>query len=206
MTKTAISLIALFCAAPALASSLGEVRLKSTGKIVISNDTKSIRATRIENDRRTTLVELAATRPEPLPLLSAARRAGPSALAAIFEEAARVHSLDPLLLTAVARQESRFQIRAVSPVGARGIMQLMPRTAAALGVTDSFDARQNIHGGARYLRTLLDEFGGDLDLCLAAYNAGPGAVRKYRGVPPYRETTAYVAAIRRDYETARREE
>jgi len=79
-------------------------------------------------------------------------------------------------------------------------MQLMPATARRLGVLDSFDARQNIFGGTRYLRTLLDTFGGDLDLTLAAYNAGPGAVEKYRGVPPYRETRAYVAAVRATYE------
>jgi len=83
-------------------------------------------------------------------------------------------------------------------------MQLMPATARFLGVTNVFDARENIFGGTRYLRTLLDTFGGDLDLALAAYNAGPGAVEKYRGVPPYRETREYVAAVRASYEKALR--
>jgi soluble lytic murein transglycosylase-like protein len=76
----------------------------------------------------------------------------------------------------------------------------MPATAEYLGVRNVFDARENIFGGTRYLRTLLDTFGGDLDLALAAYNAGPGAVAKYRGVPPYRETQEYVAAVKATYE------
>ena len=80
----------------------------------------------------------------------------------------------------------------------------MPATAQYLGVRNIFDARENIFGGTRYLRTLLDTFNGDLDLALAAYNAGPGAVAKYRGVPPYRETKAYVAAVRGTYENALR--
>ena len=79
-------------------------------------------------------------------------------------------------------------------------MQLMPATAKYLGVTNIFDPRENIFAGARYLRTLLDTFHGDLDLAVAAYNAGPGAVAKYKGVPPYRETQAYVAAVRANYE------
>ena len=98
------------------------------------------------------------------------------------------------------RRESAFNVNAVSPVGASGLMQLMPSTAQFLGVNDVFDARQNIFGGTRYLRELLDTFNGDLDLTLAAYNAGPGAVQKYKGVPPYRETRAYVAAVRASYE------
>lgn len=128
----------------------------------------------------------------------------PASLAGIFDEAAKRYKLDPILLAAVAKQESRFRTRAVSPVGARGIMQLMPRTARALGVRNSFDARQNIFGGAKYLRQLLNQFDGNINLSLAAYNAGPGTVRKYRGIPPYRETRNYVKTVRRDYDRARR--
>ncbi|HUP46921.1 MAG TPA: lytic transglycosylase domain-containing protein, partial [Thermoanaerobaculia bacterium] len=118
--------------------------------------------------------------------------------------AARRYKLDPLLLAAVARRESGFRARAVSPVGARGIMQLMPATARELGVKNSFDPRQNINGGAKYLRRLMNQYRGNINLALAAYNAGPGAVRKYRGIPPYRETRAYVKAVRLDYDTTRR--
>lgn len=123
----------------------------------------------------------------------------PATLRPIIEQAGRKHKVDPRLIAAVARQESRFRTRAVSPVGARGLMQLMPRTARWLGVKDAFNPRQNIFGGTKYLSMLLRQYNGNLDLTLAAYNAGPGAVKKYRGVPPYRETRAYVAAIRRDY-------
>lgn len=123
----------------------------------------------------------------------------PPPLRPIIEQAGHRHKVDPRLIAAVARRESRFRTRAVSPVGARGLMQLMPRTARWLGVKDSFNARQNIFGGTKYLSMLLRQYNGNLDLTLAAYNAGPGAVKKYRGVPPYRETRDYVAAIRRDY-------
>lgn len=98
------------------------------------------------------------------------------------------------LIEAVAWQESRLNQTAVSPKGARGVMQLMPGTASQLGV-EAADLKENIRGGAVYLKQLLGQFDNDLVLTLAAYNAGPGAVQKYGGVPPYRETKAYVAAI-----------
>ena len=115
---------------------------------------------------------------------------------ALIAEAAKLHGVDPRLVAEVMRRESRFNPNAVSPVGACGLMQLMPATARLLGVTDVFDARDNIFGGTRYLRQLLDTYHGDLDLVLAAYNAGPAAVQKYNGVPPYAETRAYVSSIR----------
>jgi soluble lytic murein transglycosylase-like protein len=123
----------------------------------------------------------------------------PASLRPIIEQAGRRHKVDPRLIAAVARRESRFRARAVSPVGARGLMQLMPRTARWLGVKDSFNPRQSIFAGTKYLSMLLRKYNGNIDLTLAAYNAGPGAVKKYRGIPPFRETRAYVAAIRRDY-------
>jgi len=128
----------------------------------------------------------------------------PTFLSMLISDAARTHGVDPRLLAAVASRESAFDAHAVSTVGACGLMQLMPETARFLGVADIFDPRENVFGGAHYLRTLLDTFGGDLDLTLAAYNAGPGAVQKYGGVPPYRETQAYVKAVRRAYESALR--
>jgi hypothetical protein len=110
-------------------------------------------------------------------------------------EAALRHGLDPELVLAVVAVESNFQAAAVSPKGAQGLMQLMPRTAAQLGVRDAFDPEQNLDGGARHLRALVDLYRGDLRRALAAYNAGAGAVQRYGGVPPYRETRAYVDKI-----------
>jgi soluble lytic murein transglycosylase-like protein len=96
-------------------------------------------------------------------------------------------------------QESSFKLRAISPKGARGLMQLMPGTAVRFGVTNIFDPQQNIEGGSRYLKFLLDRFDGDLSLTLAGYNAGEGAVDKYDGVPPYNETQNYVKIISQRY-------
>jgi len=106
------------------------------------------------------------------------------------------NGVDPLLLYSVMHQESSFKSHAVSPKGARGLMQLMPGTAMRYGVTNIFDPRQNIEGGARYLRFLLDRFDGDVNLALAGYNAGEGAVEKYGWrIPPYAETQEYVRRI-----------
>ncbi len=115
-------------------------------------------------------------------------------------DAGTKNGVDPLLLYSVMHQESSFKSHAVSPKGARGLMQLMPGTAARYGVTNIFDPKQNIEGGARYLRFLLDRFNGDLNLALAGYNAGEGAVDKYGWrIPPYSETQEYVRRISRRY-------
>jgi hypothetical protein len=111
------------------------------------------------------------------------------------EEACRLHQVSPDLVKAVIAAESEFDQWAVSSKGARGLMQLMPGTARRFGVSDSFDARQNILAGTQYLRVLLDQFAGDVDLALAAYNAGENAVLRYGGIPPYRETRGYVAKV-----------
>ena len=112
-----------------------------------------------------------------------------------IREAAARYGVEEALIKAVIRVESAFNTRAVSPKGARGLMQLMPATASMLGVRNAFDPRQNIEGGVRHLRGLIDRFGSDLKLALAAYNAGEQAVVNYGGVPPYRETRDYVARI-----------
>lgn len=112
---------------------------------------------------------------------------------------AKAHNVPVALVRAVMRVESCFNPRAVSRTGARGLMQLMPETAAQLGVQDSFDAEQNISGGVRYLSQLLDRFNNDTRLAVAAYNAGPSAVDAYRGVPPFPETRSYVKRVITEY-------
>ena len=136
-----------------------------------------------------------------------AREAGTTAAAprsvspydGIVKRAAERHDLDPSLVEAVIRQESGFHPDAVSRAGAVGLMQLMPDTARDLGVNDPFDPAANVEGGTRLLRSLIDRYDGRIDLALAAYNAGPAAVDRFGGVPPYPETRAYVDSIMSRY-------
>ena len=120
---------------------------------------------------------------------------GKALIADSIKNAARRYNLPEKLIASVIQAESNFQVDAVSPAGAQGLMQLMPATAKELGVDDPFDVRQNIDGGAGYLRRMLDRFGGDVRLALAAYNAGPGTVEKYNGNVPYRETQNYIERV-----------
>ena len=114
-----------------------------------------------------------------------------------IREIASRHGVDPTLVESVIRAESAFNPTAVSRTGARGLMQLMPKTAVALGVRDSFNPRENIEGGVRHLRYLLDRYPGNLPLAVAAYNAGEAAVDAHRGIPPYAETQQYVQRVLR---------
>jgi soluble lytic murein transglycosylase-like protein len=125
--------------------------------------------------------------------------ANPNDARALAIETARRHGLDPELVLAVIAVESAFRKDAVSPKGAQGLMQLMPGTARELGVKDAFDPAQNLDAGARYLNALLEQFHGDVKLAIAAYNAGPGAVKRHKGIPPYRETRAHVEKVLERY-------
>jgi len=120
-------------------------------------------------------------------------------LAELIQQQSQAQQVDPDLVKAVIRQESGFNPKAVSHVGAQGLMQLMPGTASGLGVTDSFNPQQNVAGGAKYLKNLLNKYDQSVPMALAAYNAGPGAVDKYHGVPPYKETQNYVKNVMKSY-------
>jgi hypothetical protein len=160
---------------PALAGA-GEVRVEigASGRKVIINESSTQRSRRLS----TKLVAMPSTDLEPM----IARHSG-------------TQNLDPKLVRALIQVESGYNHRAVSNKGAKGLMQLMPATAAHFKVADPFDPEENLRGGTTYLRQMLDRFAGRLELALSAYNAGPGAVEKHRGIPPYTETRNYVRRI-----------
>lgn len=213
--RTAFTFAAVLVAASATAGDFSAAdvpaHIRRPGRITISNDGHHITAYRFFGDIRESLFSLRSTRaalhytPFGAALFNSSARVTtpmPAYLSSLIADASKQHGVDPRLVAAIAERESAYNPAAVSPAGAGGVMQLMPATARYIGVNNIFDAKENVFGGVRYLRTLLDTFHGDLDLTLAAYNAGPGAVQKYNGVPPYRETRDYVRVVRAKYEAA----
>ncbi|HVT05372.1 MAG TPA: lytic transglycosylase domain-containing protein [Thermoanaerobaculia bacterium] len=199
----------LFAAGKFSASSIKGTGLKHTGHLAISNDSRAITVLQFDGQISKALLTLKSSRTLAYHPFGSVYQSNapltapmPAFLSQIIQEAAQKHGVDPRLIAAVAARESRYNAAAVSPVGAQGVMQLMPATARYLGVTNPFDARENVVAGTKYLRLLLDTFKGDLDLTLAAYNAGPGAVQRFGGVPPFRETMDYVRSIRTNYEAS----
>jgi soluble lytic murein transglycosylase-like protein len=133
------------------------------------------------------------------PELAAAELANRQKIEVMIREVSARYNVDPALIRAVIETESNWNSKAISRKGALGLMQLVPGTARQLGVNNAFDPKQNLDGGVRYLHTLLERYTGDLDRALAAYNAGPGAVDRARGVPRYRETREYVQKVTDSY-------
>ncbi|MFZ5596083.1 MAG: lytic transglycosylase domain-containing protein [Bacillota bacterium] len=133
------------------------------------------------------------------PVKNAAKSIKAAGIEEMIQKTAEKFGLDPSLLRAVVKVESDFNPLAVSGAGAMGLMQLMPGTARSLGVENPYDPLENLEGGAKYLKSMLERFGGNVSLALAAYNAGPGAVKKYGGVPPYSETVSYLNKINSMY-------
>lgn len=131
--------------------------------------------------------------------INISKRPSKTEILGIINEVSNKYDVDPKLIEALVKQESGFNPSAKSKAGALGLMQLMPSTAKGLGVTDPMDVRQNIEGGVKYVKSMLDRFNGNIILALAAYNAGPNAVKKYDGVPPYKETQNYVRSILANY-------
>lgn len=208
-------LLAAFGARPATAAELAILRngfsirhdhrvvMGTTTRLFLSADDASFTdvptadITGYEKDLSPPVLEPA---PASTAVLSAPRKSA-LPLNQVVDSASATYHLDPDLVNSVIHAESGFNTRAVSPKGARGLMQLMPGTANQLGVNDAFDPLANVTGGTRYLRELLELYNFDLVKALAAYNAGPQRVEQYKGVPPFRETRAYVARIVHEYNT-----
>lgn len=183
-------------------SKLGRTKKSTAAKILSADNETLLAAANSSLVKPTVMITESAANTAMITNLSSLRgyTTGSAQVDGYLIESGTNNGVDPLLLYSVMHQESSFKSRAISPKGARGLMQLMPGTAIRYGVANIFDPKQNIEGGARYLRFLLDHFDGDVHLALAGYNAGEGAVEKYGWrIPPYSETQEYVRRISRRY-------
>jgi hypothetical protein len=202
----------LYCDADRLGHSAASFKIGwmyANGRGVFRDDAQAAawfrRAEERGNPQAARLLKVTGTGNDVLPMCPAKPGRPPTVVAtdptfanqivALVKTMAPAYRIDPDLALAVIRVESAFQTDAVSPKNAQGLMQLIPETAARFGVKDAFDPVSNLHGGLSYLRWLIDYFGGDVKLALAGYNAGEGAVERHGGVPPYRETRAYIQKI-----------
>ncbi len=176
--KPAVGLLLACLAVPSAAVARVEISTRADGLKVIHNEND------VQRERRHAKSLVAIPRAE---------------LGAMIDRHARHRRLEPKLVRAVIQTESGYNVRARSAKGAMGLMQLMPETARELNVADPYNAEQNVRGGTAYLRQMIDRFDGQVELGLAAYNAGPSAVERYGGIPPYRETRQYVRRVMRLY-------
>ncbi len=191
--------VALCCTTPALAETAvlrNGQRLQITG---YERDGQLIHLHIVGGRVALRAEEVVSIEPEEYFPLLASEAPSDTPFAQLIRTAAQKHGVDEELISSVITAESAFNPRAVSSKQARGLMQLMPATAAQLAVSDAFDPAQNVDAGTRYLKWLLEKYGQDLTLALAAYNAGPDRVAQYGGVPPFSETRAYVRRVLADY-------
>ncbi len=155
--------------------------------------TKNVEARKIEN------ITPYEDNSETLPYIPVSNSSSKSHIKDLISKISKKHGVDEKLVNAVIKQESGYNAKAKSKAGAQGLMQLMPATAKSLGVTDPYNPVQNVEGGVKYLKSMMDKYNGNIVLALAAYNAGPGNVDKYDGVPPFRETQNYVKNVLANY-------
>jgi len=209
--KTRLALILLFFGCPLWAQSYETIysahlrngfAIRHYSSAVVGDKTRLYLSRDSENSyAEVPTAEITGIEPEQiaLPAASAVPEAKPRPIPELITTAATNTNIDPDFLASVIRAESDFNPHARSPKGAQGLMQLMPQTAAKLGVRNAYDPEANVNGGSEYLRQLLAQYHGDAQKALAAYNAGPQRVQQYKGVPPYRETRTYVARVINEY-------